>query len=612
MNFSECVTWISGLLVKNAIKLILWLALLLITTCITFVFRNFYAVGLVLIVLWALGFVYAVLKQSLWHLFSTWTQIFPIGMGYGFNAYNSVLAWLDFTPPPPYYMGSWPLHFRRTVLKPYSGMAIPSYSIWYSFLGKLPRQECWFGRLWSVVMSLTINDYVALLLYVAVLAVVVGYLLKVLAPFINKMSPVSLWLKWREVYCDVHQFLGFMPEKLMAGSVLSTVPQPQFQCDVLVRYPGMGFVYAGQAFKVDNYIYTANHVVAQSTGVRLRTKAGVVEIYDLERIMEVEGDIARVLLTPQEEGKLCLKSGRFSEVVSGKVLVTCYGNEQQSQGFVQPYDAFGYVSYNGSTLPGHSGAPYLLGKAIVGMHLGGQSVNIGYDGQYLRMVHKQVQEDSDEYIMELCQRGAFKRALYRQSPYSPDDFQVKVHGKYYNVDRDTIYGLRSHGIELDSYTGEALYDEEGKVTPVVHYDVPKMDVTFEDLVPQNELPKNEQRPSVSAGDPGTTLITPEEAVQALSTPLLYATQMSQGRKLQPTALLSSMLARLKDLSSSMPPESIELKEQAEIIALKAMTDTKRSIRSFLDLVNGVIPPTHEPISISGLTRRLPEDCVTSN
>nr|QXV86531.1 hypothetical protein [Luteoviridae sp.] len=548
--------------IVSALKIALWIA----TMCIIYALRTAHShLSYVLVFSAVVGGFFMLKMFCLWlvrHMITAILSLIPLMIGLILGFFSDIWAevmWQLRTPPPPYFgPGTTPWQLFVRVPKP--------------FMASLPA----LPPLTTGNVCIAIVAVWSSVRFVQCLMAVCSYIWQRI-PSIKKQTR-SMYEELSEFHADCKQ--KFNVEKLLPGNVLTNGTQPRFQCDVEVKYPGMGFHYAGQAFRVDNYLYTAHHVVAETKGVRFSTEHGTVEIpYPEERIVEVEGDIARVLLTPAELGNLQMKSARFSEVVSGKVIATCFGNGLRSTGFVSPFDAFGYVEYNGSTLPGHSGAPYLVGKAVVGMHLGGQVANIGYDGQYLRMLHKKVQEDSDDYLMQLCGKGFVKDALYRQSPYDPDDYQVKVNGKYFNVDRSTISDMRKSGVTLKNYAGEIEYEEE-----MIRYDAVKPTVTIEF---DDSRPKNVEAPAVDAGASGSSSITPREAAQNLSSPISEGIPESRGPKSQLSALLSLMLAQLKDRSDCTQPESTELKGWAELNALNLMKDTKQAIRLYLDFVNGV-------------------------
>lgn len=372
---------------------------------------------------------------------------------------------------------------------------------------------------------------------------------------------------------------AFVQEKMMPGSVLGASRRPASQCDVMVRHHGTDFAYTGQAFRVGEFLYTAAHVVEDVTGLRFVTEGSYIEIFDMLRITRVDGDIARVLLTPQEQGKLQLKTVKFSEVVSGKVLASCYARGVRSIGFVEPYDAFGYVKYSGSTQPGHSGAPYLVNNCVVGMHIGGHEINIGYDGQYLRMVHKKFEEDSEEFLWNQIEKGYIKTLEIRQSPYDPAEYQVKAGGKYYTSDKSDVEKFKAKGVRIRPYAGTQIEIEEEKVM----YDEPVPTLEFQD---QEQEAKNEVLAPAVAGAIGPVFLDQTD-VPSQSQPDSPPTELCHGAIDRASTRLLSTLVQLRNHLETTLPGSTAPLEQANTASQMFLTQVKQEIRLLLDSLHGV-------------------------
>lgn len=59
-------------------------------------------------------------------------------------------------------------------------------------------------------------------------------------------------------------------------------------------------------------------------------------------------------------------------------LATCYGKNGQSSGYVRKSGSLSVLIYEGSTLPGMSGAAYTIGSKVIGMHTGSSGThNVG-------------------------------------------------------------------------------------------------------------------------------------------------------------------------------------------------------------------------------------------
>nr|QHD64766.1 ORF2 [Plasmopara viticola lesion associated sobemo-like 1] len=237
---------------------------------------------------------------------------------------------------------------------------------------------------------------------------------------------------------DVAGFTTFVGEKMMPGSILEdNVPIPSFQAEVHIQR-GCLFYKSGQGFQVGTYFYTANHVIEDTSEIEIRTVKDKLRM-GIERFSLVEGDVARAELTAAESAKLGLKQAKLMtkavEVNSG-LFVKAVAFGKQSMGMLERHSAFGFVNYAGSTIKGFSGAPYFVGNTIYGMHVGTGVSNLGYEAAYIDMLHKRRSEDSDDWLVDQALSGA--KYEYQQSPYDPDEYRVKIKGKYHIVDEDTL------------------------------------------------------------------------------------------------------------------------------------------------------------------------------
>ncbi|APG75831.1 hypothetical protein 1 [Hubei sobemo-like virus 36] len=88
-------------------------------------------------------------------------------------------------------------------------------------------------------------------------------------------------------------------------------------------------------------------------------------------------DLCYVTVKPQIFSQLKTSIARFPKgMVEG--FVSAVGRSGASQGSLEKAASRGIVIYNGSTKPGYSGAAYLIGNQIYGMHIGHSSgANVG-------------------------------------------------------------------------------------------------------------------------------------------------------------------------------------------------------------------------------------------
>ncbi|AII01811.1 hypothetical protein, partial [Ixodes scapularis associated virus 2] len=248
--------------------------------------------------------------------------------------------------------------------------------------------------------------------------------------------------RWAQRISETIPLLPFEAERVFATSPLVAVKSmPSFQFEVWVS-EGAEFVKAGNGFRCsETQVMTAYHVISNFVDVRLRTGHGALDM-PTSRFVQLNGDIAVATLSAAEMSPLMLTKPKMAACATVKgtgmfAQISAYG--QQSMGMVMPYDAFGYVTYTGSTIPGFSGAPYYLGGCILGMHIGSQAQNLGYDGSYLSMLMKATRESTqwlETQILRAGKRGQALRAA--RSPYDPQEAHVLINGQYHTVQMANI------------------------------------------------------------------------------------------------------------------------------------------------------------------------------
>ena len=237
----------------------------------------------------------------------------------------------------------------------------------------------------------------------------------------------------------------YIPESMKPGSSFQlNALNPAFQCEVHGSVDGNDYFPLGQAFWVAQGLVTAAHVIYDVDYVYLARGDCQIEV-DKSDFEFLDGDIAIYKITQKETQALKMSQGKLSNLAVGcasglMAQIVAFG--QRSFGFLQLYDQFGYCCYSGSTLKGFSGAPYYLNKTIFGMHLGGSVDNLGYEAAYILSVLRpsktvvKHQESSDDWLIEQAQKS--NKFDYERNPYNPDEYRVKMNGRYHMVDGQVL------------------------------------------------------------------------------------------------------------------------------------------------------------------------------
>lgn len=373
------------------------------------------------------------------------------------------------------------------------------------------------------------------------------------------------------VYMRMNQSLeGYNPEKMVPGSSFQlNATMPSFQCSVYGSEDDATYYPLGQAFSTQFGVVTAAHVLVDCKYIQLVKDTRTVSI-NFDRITYLDGDMALYKVTPQEKLKLGLSDAKFAkeavvEKMGPMVQVVAFGS--RSFGFLNPYKQFGFCRYNGSTVKGFSGAPYYVNKTVYGMHLGGDVVNLGYEGAYIQSLLKPTKtvvktpESSDDWLID--QAIALRQFEYDRSPYDPDEYRVRIGNRYHIVETDVLEQLLA--VSAGRSKREVPYDHERnpippEPAPRTH---PVIPANYRcDPVPVDDLPLapreafefdqgNLRRgPSVNVGAPGKAVEHP--VVQSVSLPTSSQTSCLSQKPLEPSHMesLPLMPAQPKGASKS--------------------------------------------------------------
>lgn len=237
----------------------------------------------------------------------------------------------------------------------------------------------------------------------------------------------------------------YVPESMKPGSEFQlNATLPSFQCEVQGSVDGETYFPLGQAFLVAQGLVTAAHVIYDVEKLALVKDDHRVYV-DKSEFSLLDGDIALFKIKQRDAQALGLSQGKLSNqavTANSGLMAQIVAFGQRSFGFLETYPQFGYCSYSGSTLKGFSGAPYYINKTIFGMHLGGNVDNLGYEAAYILSVLRPSklivshQEASDDWLIDQASRSvAFD---YEQSPYDPDEYRVKMNGRYHMVEGDVL------------------------------------------------------------------------------------------------------------------------------------------------------------------------------
>lgn len=300
-------------------------------------------------------------------------------------------------------------------------------------------------------------------------------------------------------------------ERMMTGSQLQALAGPnQYQFSVGISIGGKWY-YSGQGVAIEGgKLITAAHVVEYAEVTMIKNERGSIEIPidRWERLHETV-DLVCCTMTEQERSRSNLSLAKLAKVgVQGKmrmpVEVQCIaeGRSEKSFGFISRNDAFGMVSYSGSTKLGFSGAPYYLNKTVFGIHVAAESTNVGYEASFIAMLlarHSNLKlEDSADWLIDQAMRDDD----YGHD-WDGDRFAFRINGRYFDGDQ-TLYDRiqdRRHRQETAYRTPLSVSEDEEIRLPLnypkpIKKPAPATRVSFvaETAVPQERRSLNLRRP----------------------------------------------------------------------------------------------------------------------
>lgn len=251
------------------------------------------------------------------------------------------------------------------------------------------------------------------------------------------------------------QQLKRLPESTRSGSEYYTTKHlPRFLVSYH-QYANGNREYLGTGYVDGDWIVVPRHVLTNTQGeVHIRFgdefyilpkcyTPKVLEGYETHPEVKMIAPDVMLLKKPQIPGLRSAKVGP----VSGRVMAQAMcAKETQNTTNGQVYTpkkdgCWAMLHYDGSTSAGFSGGVYLIGERVVGMHIGGGAVNYGVAASW---VHTRIQTKESSELNAL--RNALKTARKKDVQYAetgdPDLVEVRVNGRYYQIERDELRQLK--------------------------------------------------------------------------------------------------------------------------------------------------------------------------
>lgn len=232
-------------------------------------------------------------------------------------------------------------------------------------------------------------------------------------------------------------------ESRRPGSEENSMTTPR--CQAVVAYKAEGrMVVVGNVIRFDrNFIVGPDHVLGGpvSDVKYVKGSQAWVSLEGKERIF-LDTDLVAIQMTEKELSTIGVAVCKIATLPDVGILAQVVGPESKGTVGVLKHDSrlFGRVVYEGTTLAGYSGAAYLTGNGVLGIHQAGGAVNSGYSASYvwnLLLLELGLKlESSEDWLL-----GQFKHSkkLEWRNCAAPDEVLVRVNGQYARVEKDSMY-----------------------------------------------------------------------------------------------------------------------------------------------------------------------------
>lgn len=264
-----------------------------------------------------------------------------------------------------------------------------------------------------------------------------------IAPVMSSVMPGFRWVLSkirgpRIVHKDEQGIVKM--ESTRAGSEEQNMSIPCHQCGIAIVNDKSELEIIGCAVRFPELALVGpDHVLADNSVKYAVGRQGQISLEGKERIA-LETDLAMIFLSEQEFSRIGMAMVKIGGLPVIGSVVTVVNSKGFGTAAVLKRDAsiFGRVCYAGTTVGGYSGAAYMSGAQMLGVHQFGGKVNGGYSASYLwailRVAVKQAPEDSDEWLM-----GQYKaRNKIGYKVWGLDEVAIDINGTFSVVTRSAM------------------------------------------------------------------------------------------------------------------------------------------------------------------------------
>lgn len=230
-------------------------------------------------------------------------------------------------------------------------------------------------------------------------------------------------------------------ESVRSGSVENRMPSPKFQAMIGEMKDGE-FHVVGNAVRMRDWLVMPAHVYAAVEKPFAKGLQSHLDIsqYDYE---DLDTDLIALKMSNKDLSVIGVRdAGLCYDIPRIGMYVSVIGSAGLGTTGILKLDAgiFGRVTYNGTTVSGYSGAAYMSGSQLVGIHTNGGAVNGGYAAGYVKTLLQVIDKTRDESSEDwLANAYANEEDIMIDPKWSSlDEIRIQVGGRFAIVSKDSM------------------------------------------------------------------------------------------------------------------------------------------------------------------------------
>lgn len=240
-----------------------------------------------------------------------------------------------------------------------------------------------------------------------------------------------------------------IPESYRAGSDFFTSEKPKCQLALWVRDDTDRWTASQSAWRYQDFLVTTAHGCPNPEDFALSVN-GNDPVRVGGNVVVNQDDVLVFKLPVKIWSQLGVSASTITTYTGGFVRVTgIEAHHSTSVGILDKTDVMAKYVYTGSTRPGHSGAPYVVGaNQVVAMHVAGGTKNLAVSAQYIkslierRSVIPEARFHNDDWY-DPNHEGPIEYTS-RRSRYNPDEYEVEFGGEFHSMDEDNFRKFKRH------------------------------------------------------------------------------------------------------------------------------------------------------------------------